>query len=165
MYTDATLLVIIAVFLSSETTSSIMAVLNSLIRVQKAAEAQARGDPAAHGQLLQEIHNLQLEAETPAETTMRMRFQVRESLDRTRVAMALTRGFTLLQILQNLCVRIAIEYKVLQAIAAGNGSPVTAAELAQTTQTDELMISTWPILCSVALVFEWSLTPESKPAS
>ncbi|KAK6392572.1 hypothetical protein LTR65_003703 [Meristemomyces frigidus] len=91
---------------------------DDLVRLQQAAEADARGDPVAHVQLLQEIHRLQLAAETPAERTMRMRFQI----------------------LQNLCVRIAIEVNVLQAIAAANGRPVTAAELAQTTGADELLI-------------------------
>ncbi|KAK5120792.1 hypothetical protein LTR85_005858 [Meristemomyces frigidus] len=95
-----------------------MTVVEALDRVRQAAEADARRDPVAHVQLLQEIHRLQLEAETPAEKTMRMRFQI----------------------LQNLCVRIAIEYNVLQAIAAASGRPVTAAELSTKMGVDELLI-------------------------
>ena len=51
-------------------------VLAILDRARSDAEADANGDAAGHWRLLEEIHNLQLAVETPAERTMRMRFQV-----------------------------------------------------------------------------------------
>lgn len=44
--------------------------------VQKAAQADTDGSGQAHVDLLEAIHQLNLTAETPSETLMRMRFQV-----------------------------------------------------------------------------------------
>ena len=43
--------------------------------------------------------------------------------------------------MQNICIRIAVEKRLLHAIAARDGKPVTAAELSSETGTDELLIS------------------------
>lgn len=94
-----------------------------LQHVQAAAQAEANGDPAAHGRLLDEIHRLRLAAETPAERTMRMRFQTEE----------------------NLCIRLALELGILQTIAAKDGATVTASELARECKADELLISEYKI--------------------
>jgi hypothetical protein len=45
-------------------------------QVQNLANADAAGDVAAHGKLMEAIHKLQLAAETPFDTTLRQRFQV-----------------------------------------------------------------------------------------
>lgn len=97
-----------------------MTVLDALERVRAAAEADATGDPAAHKTLLDEIHKLRLAAETPAEKCMRKRFEI----------------------LDNLCIRVALELGILQAIAAKKGSVVSAAQLSRETGADELMICT-----------------------
>ncbi|CAK3792409.1 S-adenosyl-L-methionine-dependent methyltransferase [Lecanosticta acicola] len=83
-----------------------------------AAESEANGGAVAHARLLEGIHQLRLAAETPAEKLMRMRFEING----------------------HLCVRLAIEYGLLQAIAAMKGSNITAAGLAQETGCDELLI-------------------------
>ena len=43
--------------------------------------------------------------------------------------------------MQNICIRIAIEKRLLHAIAARDGKPITAAEMSKETGTDELLIS------------------------
>lgn len=96
-----------------------MIVLEILKRMQNVADAQERGDPAAHAELLKEIHNLQMAVETPAEKTMRIR----------------------LQVFQNICIRLCLEYGILQAIAARKGAKVTAAEISQETGAPELLIT------------------------
>ena len=51
--------------------------LSGLIRdVQAAAEADSKGDLGTHGRLLQAIQKLNLAAETPAETSTRIIYQV-----------------------------------------------------------------------------------------
>lgn len=91
----------------------------AILRVQEAAEASNdANDPANHAKLLEEIHNLQLAAEKPEESVMRLRWQF----------------------LGSSCIRWAIEYGILQIIAQKPGSPVTAAELAEKTGADELLI-------------------------
>lgn len=90
----------------------------ALQNVQAAAAEASAEDPDAHTKLLREINRLRDAAETPADRLMRMRFHY----------------------LENLCVRVAIELGVLQAIAAKKGQSVTAAELALETGADELLI-------------------------
>ncbi|WPH01525.1 Hypothetical protein R9X50_00437100 [Acrodontium crateriforme] len=98
-----------------------MSLLDILKRVQIAAEA----DTASHGQnaetharLLDEIHNLQLAAETPPEKIRRVCYQI----------------------MQNVSLRAAVELGIVQAIAAGKGQTVTAVELAGQTGSDQLLI-------------------------
>lgn len=90
----------------------------ALERVRFAAEAHASGDPAASGELLKEIHNLRMAAETPEEKTSRLRWEL----------------------MQPICIRVAIEYGMLQAVADHKGADVSAAELASETGADELLI-------------------------
>lgn len=91
---------------------------DAIQRVQAAAKQDTTGDPAAHVALLKEISNLRDAAETPADRLMRMRFHH----------------------IENLCIRVAIELGILQAIAAKGGKPITAASLAQDLNVDELLI-------------------------
>ncbi|GIJ97933.1 hypothetical protein Aspvir_000039 [Aspergillus viridinutans] len=94
-----------------------MTIFDEIKHVQKLAETEAAGDPNAHGQFLAAIRKLQLAAEKPIDTTSRVNFQV----------------------MQNICVRVAIERKLLHAIAE-NGEPITSAELSRVTDTDELLV-------------------------
>lgn len=89
-----------------------------LQRVQEAAKEDAKGDAAAHAVLLKEISALRDAVESPDERLMRMRFHQNE----------------------NLCIRVLIEYGVLQAIASKNGQEVSVAQLAKETGADELLI-------------------------
>ena len=52
-------------------------VLDELAKLQKLAAADAAGDAKAHGELLKGIRTLLLAAETPQETTSRLKFQAR----------------------------------------------------------------------------------------
>lgn len=95
-----------------------MTIFDEIKHVQRLAEAEAAGDPNAHNQLLAAIRKLQLAAEKPIDTTSRVNFQI----------------------MQNICVRVAIERKLLHAIAARNGEPITSTELSRVTDTDELLV-------------------------
>ncbi|GFG19126.1 O-methyltransferase, putative [Aspergillus udagawae] len=95
-----------------------MTIFDEIKHVQRLAEAEAAGDPNAHGELLAAIRKLQLAAEKPIDTTSRVNFQV----------------------MQNICVRVAIERKLLHAIAERNGEPISSAELSRVTDTDELLV-------------------------
>ena len=53
-----------------------MVLLDLIQDVRDAAEAEERGDPESHAQLLRKIQKLNLKAEYPVDTAMRMRFQV-----------------------------------------------------------------------------------------
>ncbi|KAL8708440.1 MAG: hypothetical protein Q9225_007601 [Loekoesia sp. 1 TL-2023] len=95
------------------------AVLDELRRLEKLAAADAAGDAKAHGELLKGLGTLLLAAETPVETISRLNFQP----------------------LQNICIRVAVENRWLQAVASRDGKPITAAEVSAMTRTDELLIS------------------------
>ncbi|GFF95335.1 O-methyltransferase, putative [Aspergillus udagawae] len=95
-----------------------MTIFDEIKHIQRLAEAEAAGDPHAHGELLAAIRKLQLAAEKPIDTTSRVNFQV----------------------MQNICVRVAIERKLLHAIAERNGEPISSAELSRVTDTDELLV-------------------------
>ncbi|KAI7228845.1 hypothetical protein KC343_g5817 [Hortaea werneckii] len=93
----------------------------AILRVQEAAQVpNDANDPSKHAKVLEAIHNLQLAAEKPEESVMRLRWQF----------------------LASSCIRWAIEYGILQTVAEKSGSPVTAEELAKKTGADELLIVT-----------------------
>ncbi|KAH1647329.1 hypothetical protein KXX16_009435 [Aspergillus fumigatus] len=87
-----------------------MTIFDEIKHVQRLAEAEAAGDPNAHNQLLAAIRKLQLAAEKPIDTTSRVNFQVGPMA------------------------------KLLHAIAARNGEPITSTELSRVTDTDELLV-------------------------
>lgn len=95
-----------------------MSLEKAVAEVQRKAEADKEGDLTSHGELLAAIHRLQLQAESPDETVMRMRWEF----------------------MSPLAVRTMIEYGILQAIAEAAGKPVTALELSRRTSADELLI-------------------------
>ncbi|KAE8343044.1 hypothetical protein BDV24DRAFT_129606 [Aspergillus arachidicola] len=95
-----------------------MAVSRELAEVQRLVAAEAAGDKNAHGELLRAIRQLQLAVETPVETTSRFNFQI----------------------MQNISIRVAIEKQFLHLIAARNGAPITASEIADKTGENLLLI-------------------------
>jgi len=95
-----------------------MDILEAARAAHRAAEVSQSGDLEAHDQLLKSAQRLLLLAETPQEKLARLRFQV----------------------IENFCHQIAIETGVLQAIAARDGTPITASDLSKETNTDELLI-------------------------
>ncbi|KAB8274790.1 S-adenosyl-L-methionine-dependent methyltransferase [Aspergillus minisclerotigenes] len=95
-----------------------MAVSRELAEVQRLVVAEAAGDKNAHGELLRAIRQLQLAVETPVETTSRFNFQI----------------------MQNISIRVAVEKQFLHIIAAQNGAPITASEIADKTGEDLLLI-------------------------
>ncbi|PLB49692.1 putative O-methyltransferase [Aspergillus steynii IBT 23096] len=97
--------------------NSNLTIFDEIANVKKLAEAEASGDQNAHGPLLAAIRSLQLTAETPVETTSRVNFQI----------------------MQNICVRVAIERRLLHVIADSD-RPITSVEIARATDTDELLI-------------------------
>ncbi|KAK1143713.1 hypothetical protein N8T08_006113 [Aspergillus melleus] len=111
-----------------------MTIFDDIANIKKLAEAEAAGDVNAHGQLLAAIRKLQLTAEKPVETTSRVNFQACFQSAPQFLNIRLTR-----QIMQNICVRVAVENKFLQAIAE-NDSPITSAEIARGTNTEELLV-------------------------
>lgn len=93
------------------------AVLNIIKEVQDAAEREVKGDTTAHVELLKGIQKLQIAATNPTEKFLRIRFQI----------------------YQNVCIRIAQEYGILQALVT-NKKKMSAQELSQVTKADELLI-------------------------
>ena len=98
----------------------------AIAEVQQAAQADTTGTGQRHVDLLESIRRLNLAAETPAETLMRMRFQVSHCTPPGKVFF----------------IRLALEGGFLEAVGAGRGQTVTAAEVAQKTGFDELLIGT-----------------------
>jgi hypothetical protein len=94
-----------------------MSLLELIDEVKAAAEADNGKDQGKHAELLDKIHRLQLAAETPDETVMRLRWQF------------MTTAAT----------RFALEYGILNALCESDG-PITAAVLAQKTGADALLI-------------------------
>jgi hypothetical protein len=95
-----------------------MSTLAILKELQAAAEREAQGDKYAHMELLRGMQRLQNTITTPPEKMMRMRFQI----------------------YHNVCVRLAQEHGVLQALAAKGR--MSAKELSAETKTEELLIGT-----------------------
>ena len=94
-----------------------MSLLELIDEVKAAAEADNGQDQGNHAELLDKIHRLQQAAETPDETVMRLRWQF------------MTTAAT----------RFALEYGILNALCE-SGGPMTAADLAQKTGADALLI-------------------------
>ncbi|OJJ62358.1 hypothetical protein ASPSYDRAFT_55239 [Aspergillus sydowii CBS 593.65] len=88
-----------------------------LDHIQKLAKDDANGDPLAHKELLTAIRGLQLDVENPFDTLFRLNFQS----------------------LQNIAIRIATEKRWFHVIAAAEGRPVQAADVAQQTGTNTLV--------------------------
>ncbi|KAK5128868.1 hypothetical protein LTR85_000201 [Meristemomyces frigidus] len=95
-----------------------MSLREALLHVQRAVENYDGQDEEKHAILLGEIHKLQLAAEKPDESIMRLRWQF----------------------MATFAIRFAIEYGIVQTISAKLGEPVSAAELAQTSGAEELLI-------------------------
>lgn len=93
-----------------------MSTIQLLAELQWAAEREANGDKHAHLELLKGVQKLQNLVATPTEKMMRIRFQA----------------------YQNVCVRIAQEKGILQALVTNGRS--TAQELSKATGADELLI-------------------------
>ena len=112
--------------------------LSKLIEdVKEKAGADTTKNGEAHVQLLESIRKLNLAAETPAETLMRMRFEVKTPC---RAAVHCAPWLMLLQPLQSAAIRVALEAGVLHAIEEHGGGSISAAELAKKTGYDELLI-------------------------
>ena len=95
-----------------------MSLQEAISRVQRAAEADTGEHQGNHAKLLEEIHRLRLAAEKPDESIMRIRWDFMAAFS----------------------IRFAIEYGILQSIAAKAEEPVTAAELSASTGAEELLI-------------------------
>ncbi|EAW14625.1 putative O-methyltransferase [Aspergillus clavatus NRRL 1] len=109
-----------------------MTVFDEIANVHKLAEAEAAGDPNAHNQLLAAIRKLQLTAEKPIDTTSRLNFQI----------------------MQNMCIRVAIESRLLHVIAE-KAEPISSRELAEATNTDEfLIVRVMRVLTAIGLATE-----------
>lgn len=93
-----------------------MSLSEKLAQVQKLVAAEEAGDKDAHANLLREIRELQLAAETPLETTSRLNFQI----------------------VQNIAIRVAIENRFLHIIAENNES-ISASKIAKETSSDLLL--------------------------
>lgn len=90
--------------------------LEILKELQAIAEREAQGDKYAHLELLGGLQRLQNAVATPAEKMLRIRFQM----------------------YQNVCVRIAQEYGILQALVAKGRA--SADDLSAATKVDALLI-------------------------
>ncbi|KAF7718265.1 Uncharacterized protein PECH_002080 [Penicillium ucsense] len=95
-----------------------MTLSEALAKVQTLVAQDASGNKDSHATLLQAIRELQLEAETPLETTSRLNFQI----------------------MQNISIRVAIENGYLDMIAAKSGQAVSATEIAEQTNSDLLLV-------------------------
>lgn len=95
-----------------------MSVQEAIEEVKRAAEADTGDDVRKHAELLKAIDRLKITAERPEETVMRLRWEFMRSFS----------------------VRFALEYGILQIIAARDPVELTAAELSKETGADELLI-------------------------
>ncbi|KXL44250.1 hypothetical protein M433DRAFT_68469 [Acidomyces richmondensis BFW] len=95
-----------------------MSVQEAIEEVKRAAEADTGDDVRRHAELLKAIDRLKITAERPEETVMRLRWEFMRSFS----------------------VRFALEYGILQIIAARDPVELTAAELSKETGADELLI-------------------------
>ena len=59
-----------------------MAVFEAIERVKELAKTESHENPALHSEILEAIHGLQLDVESPSDTLFRVRFQV--SVDQER---------------------------------------------------------------------------------
>ncbi|KAJ5195606.1 S-adenosyl-L-methionine-dependent methyltransferase [Penicillium cinerascens] len=110
-----------------------MSVPEILAKIQGLAAAEAAGEKNAHAELLKAIRELQLAAETPLETTSRMNFQI----------------------MQNISIRVAVENRFLHVIAARNGAPISATDIARETASDILLtIRVLRVLTAIGLCDE-----------
>ncbi|MCJ1336119.1 hypothetical protein MMC09_001395 [Bachmanniomyces sp. S44760] len=104
-----------------------------LEKIQGDVEALKAGDQGAHKRLLEKSSQFQLAVESPADTTMRMRFSF----------------------LQQFAIRILIEDGVLKAICATGDSETTAAQLSNETGENQLLIARlMRLLCAVGVADE-----------
>lgn len=87
-------------------------------KLQEIQDLVNSNDGFPHAQLLRAIDELRLKVETPVETTSRLNFQM----------------------LQNICIRIALEHNVYSTLSSRQREPVTAAELAKQCNIDELLL-------------------------
>ncbi|OOQ90245.1 O-methyltransferase [Penicillium brasilianum] len=105
----------------------------ALAKVLSLAGREALGDKDHHAGLLRAIRELQLAAETPLETTSRLNFQI----------------------MQNISIRVAVEYGYLHVIAAKDGQPISATDLSQETKSDLLLtIRIMRVLTAIGLCDE-----------
>lgn len=54
-----------------------MSVFDTIEQVKTLAKAEQDGDPVAHRKVVEAVHKLQLQLESPFDTALRVRFQVR----------------------------------------------------------------------------------------
>ena len=94
-----------------------MSVFDAIEQVRSLVQAEQDGDPVAHRKVVEAVHKLQLQIESPFDTALRVRFQP----------------------IQNIAVRIAIEYGILQSIAKQAGRDVSAASLGNEAGADEVI--------------------------
>lgn len=131
-----------------------MSLSEVLARVQTLAAKEAAGDKDSHADLLRAIRELQLAAEAPLETTSRLNFQV----SRRMTALAsckLISDILVAQIMQNISIRVAVEYGYLHVIVARNGQPISATEISQETKSDILLtIRIMRVLTAIGLCDE-----------
>ncbi|KAE9374834.1 S-adenosyl-L-methionine-dependent methyltransferase [Stipitochalara longipes BDJ] len=110
-----------------------MDLLSLVQKVRIEAELLSLGNETARSSLLQTIHKLTLAAETPTQTLMRISYQP----------------------VQNASIRIAVEMGLPNAIVAGKGEAVTAAELASKSGADvRLVARIMRVLVALAVVDE-----------
>lgn len=112
-----------------------MTLQDRLEQLQSLAKAEVDGDASAHHKLLQGIRELQQAAETPIETTSRLNFQVCDEVE--AIVGCIADSFQMLQII---CLRIAVERELLHAMVCRDGPLITADELHASTGTDPLLI-------------------------
>lgn len=56
-----------------------MSVFETIDQVKALAEAEKDGDPVAHRKVVEAVHKLQLQLESPFDTALRVRFQVKDA--------------------------------------------------------------------------------------
>ncbi|KAK4542160.1 hypothetical protein LTR36_007007 [Oleoguttula mirabilis] len=112
-----------------------MSVIDRIDGLRKLAAADADGDASAHHAMLRELRLLQVAVETPIETTSRLNFQI----------------------LQNICLRVAVEKGFLQSVVAADGKVVLASDLARRTNVDVLLISKAPSSAQKMMVHAYPL--------
>ena len=117
---------------------------DAIASVQRAAQADTSRVGQTHADFLEAIRQLNLVAESPQETLMRIRFEVIFHIYphelRSSSAESLAKGTQSLKPLQVAAIRLTLEIGALDAIVAKDGAQVSAKELGQFTGYDALMI-------------------------
>ncbi|KAG8532525.1 uncharacterized protein KY384_002402 [Bacidia gigantensis] len=141
---------------SSAPTTPDDGVQEAIANVQRAAQADKTKTGQTHADFLEAVRQLNLVAEAPQETLMRIRFEVQMHSSPIHIP------------LQVAAIRLTLEIGALDALVSQDGEKITAQELAEITGYNALMIErvmrlvTWCGVCDEAGTATYVANPTTR---